>query len=163
MELLNARIIPTQHGMETYLDIPNKITVADVHIPNSNSPFLELKIGIEYFRLSAEHYYDSQTNYFWLRIHPESNSITLLETDIQSLFSVKNDDEREATKELIGEWLINTNAFKQTIKRLINQKRAENGTTEEEFQEALKTSELLKKTLELKTEDILNANLEKYH
>lgn len=163
MELLNAKIIPTQQGMETYLDIPENITVADLNTPNRNNPFLDLKIGIEYYRLCDQHYYESEINFFWLRIHPESKSITLLETDIQSLFSVKNDSEKEATKELIGVWLINSHAFKQAIRQLINQKRAENVTTEQEIKETLQTIELLEKTLDLKTENILNASLEKYH
>lgn len=163
MELLNARIIPTHQGLETYLDMSNSITVEDLHMPTKNNPFLDLKIGIEYFRLSAEHYYNSEINYFWLRVHSKSNSITLLETDVQNLFGVKDPSEREATKELIGQWVINTDAFKQTISHLIDQMKMENASTEEEFREKTGNIELLEKVLELKTEDILKAKVEKYN
>jgi hypothetical protein len=162
MEVLDAKMIPTQHGLETYLDISNHIKMTDIHIPTIENPFFDIKIGMEYYRLTAEHYYDSQINYFWIRIDPDLNTIALLESDKQSLFGVKNLEEREATKELIGEWIINTQAFKHTIRQLINEKKKEDVTTEEEIRETVRTIELLEKTLELKTEDILKANIESF-
>ncbi len=47
------------------------------------------------------------------------SSVTLRETKTESLFAVKNKFERDATKELVGEWLIKINAFKQVINDLI--------------------------------------------
>lgn len=162
MGILDAKMIPTQHGLETYLDISNHVKVTDIHIPTIENPFFYIKIGVEYYRLTEEHYYDSQVNYFWIRIDPDLSSIVLLESDKQSLFGVKNLDEREATKELIGEWIINTQAFKHNIRQLIDEKKKENVTTEEEIRETVRTLELLEKMLELKTEDILKANVESF-
>ncbi len=163
MEVLDAKMINTKFGIETYLDINNLIEIEEVNIPTSESPYFDLKIRVKYYRLRKENYYDSLTNYFWIRVHPDLNSLTLLETDIQSLFSVKDREEREATKELIGEWMIHTNAFKRKIKELIKEKREANFLTEEEIREALETIGLLEKALELKPEEVISANIEAYN
>ncbi|WP_077620275.1 hypothetical protein [Bacillus sinesaloumensis] len=160
-QILDAKIINTKYGLETYLDIEKNVHIADLKIPTVDSPFFEIKIGIEYYRLIDQNYYDSQVNYFWLRIHPEMKTITLLEPKVQNIFSIKNVNERIATKELIGEWLINTNAFISAIKNLIIKKKSKNVVTEEEIRETVRTIELLEKTLELETEDILKAEVKK--
>ncbi|MEH7381096.1 hypothetical protein V7138_11550 [Bacillus sp. JJ1533] len=90
------------------------------------------------------------------------NTISLLEPEIQNIFSIKDVNERAATKRLIGEWLINTNAFRSSIKNLINEKKSENVVTEADIRETLRTIELLEKTLELETEDILKADVKRY-
>ncbi|MFS0820882.1 hypothetical protein [Bacillus sp. 1P02SD] len=161
MQILDAKVIDTKSGMETYLDIQKNVHVADLRISTEYSPFFDIKIGIEYYRLIEQNYYDSQVNYFWIRIHPEMNTIALLEPEIQNIFSIKDVNERVATKKLIGEWLINTNAFKSSIKNLIKEKNTENVVTEKDIRETLRTIELLEKTLELKTEDILKAEVKK--
>jgi hypothetical protein len=161
MQVLDAKMIDTKSGLETYLDIQKNVHVADLQIPTVDSPFFDIKIGIEYFRLIDQNYYDSQVNYFWIRIHPEMNTITLLEPEVQNIFSIKDVNERVATKKLIGEWLINTNAFKSTIKELIEEKKS-NVVTEADIRETLRTIELLEKTLEIETEDILKADVKRY-
>nr|WP_309101382.1 hypothetical protein [Fredinandcohnia onubensis] len=160
-QILDAKIINTKYGLETYLDIQKNVYIADLKTPTVDSPFFDIKIGIEYYRLIDQNYYDSQVNYFWLRIHPEMKTITLLEPEIQNIFSIKDVNERVATKKLIGEWLIKTNAFKSSIKNLIKEKKSANVVTEKDIRETLRTIELLEKTLELKTEDILKAEVKK--
>ncbi|MBM4764616.1 hypothetical protein [Bacillus sp. B15-48] len=162
MNVLDAKIIHTHYAMETYLDMSNHIRITDLQL-SQEERFFEMKIEIEYYRLKPQHYYDRQTNYFWLRMYPELNTVVLLETDRQSLFGVKDKDEQEATKEMIGEWLINTHAFKHAIRQLIKQKKAENVISENEIQETLTTIQFLEEILELKTEDILKANVERYN
>ncbi|MEH7224046.1 hypothetical protein V7112_09565 [Bacillus sp. JJ1566] len=161
MQVLDAKMIDTKSGLETYLDIPKNVHVADLHVPTEDSPFFDIKIGIEYYRLIDQNYYDNQVNYFWIRIHPEKNTITLLEPEIQNIFSIKDVNERVATKKLIGEWLINTNAFKSSIKTLIKEMKSKNVVTEKDIRETVRTIELLEKTLDLKTEDILRAEVKK--
>ena len=53
---------------------------------------------------------------------PDFTSIALKETETESLFSVKSEDERAATKELIGEWFIQSNSYKQSIQESIEMK-----------------------------------------
>lgn len=54
-----------------------------------------------------------------IHMNTDMSSVTLRETKTESLFAVKTKFERDATKELVGEWLIKINAFKQVINDLI--------------------------------------------
>lgn len=161
MNVMDAKIISTQYGLETYLDVVKSVDVRDLHYPTETEPFYEITVGIEYFLLKKERYYDSRKNYFRIRMDSDFDSVTLVETKMESLFAVKNEGERDKTKELVGEWLIKTNAFKQVINELIDQKKMENIQTEGDIQVVLGTKRFLEKLLEIKTEDILNTNVER--
>ncbi|MDW4509522.1 hypothetical protein R7236_14050 [Priestia megaterium] len=123
MNVMDAKIISTQYGLETYLDVVKSVDVRGLHYPTETEPFFEITVGIEYFLLKEERYYDSRKNFFRIRMNSDFGSVTLVETKMESLFAVKNAGEKDATKELIGEWLIKTQAFKQVINELIVQKK----------------------------------------
>lgn len=159
MSLLNAQVLETQYGLETYIDEKGKIEVDDLHIPSESSYDYELKIGVEYFLLRDKHY-TIEKNFFWLRMDADFRSVTLAETEMESLFAVKSESERKATKALIGEWLIHTNAFKQAITERIEKQKTENVTTEEEIRVIIENNKFLEKLLYLKAEDIENAMIE---
>lgn len=161
MNVMDAKIISTQYGLETYLDVLKGVDVRDLHYPTETELFYEITVGIEYFLLKEGSYYDSRKNYFRIRMDSDFSSVTLVETKTESLFAVKNEGERDTTKELVGEWLIKTHAFKQVINELIVQKRMENVQTEEDIQVVLGTIRFLEKLLEIKTEDILSTNVER--
>ncbi|WP_233522634.1 hypothetical protein [Peribacillus glennii] len=82
-------------------------------------------------------------------MNADMSCMRLRETKTESLFAVKNKFERDATKELVGEWLIKTNAFNQVINDLIQQKKMENVQTEEDIQIVLGTLRFLDKLLKL--------------
>ncbi|CAH0346676.1 hypothetical protein [Bacillus sp. CECT 9360] len=161
MNVMDAKIINTQYGLETYLDIVENIDVKELHYPTEIDHFYEIMLGVEYFLLREEKYYDSEKNYFRIRMNSDFSSITLKETKTESLFAIKNEFERIATKELVGEWLIKTTAFKQVIDGLILQKKMENVQTDEDIQKVLGTIRFLEKLLEIKTEDVLSAVVER--
>ncbi|EZH64211.1 hypothetical protein HNR44_001681 [Geomicrobium halophilum] len=144
----------------TRLICVNSVKVSDI-ITIEIDPYYEIILGIEYFLLREEKYYDSQKNYFRIRMNSEFSSITLRETKTKSLFAVKNEYERDATMELVGEWLIKTNAFKEVINELIQKKKMENVQTEEDIQIVLGTTRFLEKLLKIKTEEILSAVVER--
>ena len=102
MNVLDAKIIPTARGLEIYLDVEKSIKIKDIHIPTMNSPFYEIQFGIEYFLLREKKYYDSEMNYFSIRMNHDFSLITFKEPETESLFAVKNEDEKEATKK--GPW-----------------------------------------------------------
>ncbi len=95
-----------------------------------------------------------------MRMNSDLNAITIIETKRESLFAVKNEFERSATKELIGEWLIKSNAFRKVLNDLIADKKMENVKTEENI---IGTIRFLEKLLEITTEDILSARVERSH
>ncbi|WP_419888342.1 hypothetical protein ACN6MT_23730 [Neobacillus niacini] len=159
MNVMDAKIISTQYGLETYLDVVNSVDVRDLHYPTETRLFYEITVGIEYFILKEERYYDSRKNYFRIRMDSDFGFITLVETKTESIFAVKNEGKRDTTKELVGKWLIKTDAFKQVINELIVQKKMENVKTEGDIQVVLGTIRFLEKLLEIKTEDILSTNV----
>ncbi|NEW00600.1 hypothetical protein GYH73_001840 [Bacillus megaterium] len=161
MNVLDARIINTYRGLETYLDSRENVEIKKIQIPTQNHPFYEIQFGIEYFLLRKEKYYDRQRNYFIIQMKPDFTSITLKETETESLFSVKSKDERETTKVLIGEWFIQSNGYKQSIQELIERIRKEEISTEEDINQKLKTINFLKKVSYLTSNDIQNAPIKK--
>ena len=161
MNVLDAKIIPTVRGLEIYLDVEKSIKIKDIHILTMDSPFYEIQFGIEYFLLREKKYYDSEMNYFSIRMNHDFSLITLKEPEIESLFAVKNEDEQEATKKLLGEWFIKTNNYKESINEFAKKVKQENVYTDEDIQHKLKTLKFLEKLLELTTEDIELAPVEK--
>jgi len=160
MDLLNTKAIKTTHGFELYVDLIKNINIKELSIPTVTNPFYEVKFEVDYLLLEEHKYYDLQQNYFWIVMDENLSSITLKEPEMQSLFGVKNEEEREATKQLLGEWLIKTTAYKKTITRYLNEFEQHNIDIEEN-QSAKKTVQFLKKLLELKTTDIEKALIEK--
>ncbi|MGC9933454.1 hypothetical protein [Priestia aryabhattai] len=160
MDLLNAKGIKTTHGFELYVDLIKNVNIKELSIPTVTNPFYEVKFEIDYLLLEEHRYYDYQQNYFWIVMNENLSLITLKESEMQSLFGVKNEEEREATKQLLGEWLIQTIAYKKAITRYLNEIE-QNNTKIEENQRVKKTKMFLKKLLELKTMDIEKALIEK--
>lgn len=160
MNLLNAKAIKTTHGLELYVDLIENINIKELHIPTVSKPYYEIKFEIDYFLLEEHKYYDHQQNYFWIVMSENFSSTILKESETQSLFAVKNEKERKATKQLLGEWLIKTSAYKKAITRYLNELE-EQSTKMEENQHAKKLTIFLKKLLELKTIDIEKALIQK--
>ncbi|MGC9934531.1 hypothetical protein [Priestia aryabhattai] len=161
MNVLDAKVIHTHQGLETYLDSGENVVIKKIQIPTQNHPFYEIQLGIEYFLLRKEKYYDRQRNYFIIQMNPDFTSIVLKETETESLFSVKSEDERKATKALIGEWFIQSNSYKQSIQESIERLRKEEISTEEDINQKLKTINFLKKVSYLTLSDIQNAPIKK--
>lgn len=161
MKLLDAKVINTMQGLELYIDAVHNIEIKDIHTPTIDSPFYEVQFGIQYFLLRQERKYSSQRNYFSIRMNYDFSSITLRETETESLFAVKSEDEREATKELLGEWLLKTNNYKESIHEYIRKVEQEEVYTVEDIQQKVETIKVLAKLLELTSEDIGQASVEK--
>ncbi|WP_342048528.1 hypothetical protein [Bacillus sp. OTU530] len=161
MSLLDAKVINTVHGLELYLDVAENIEIKELHVPTMDSPFYEVQFGIEYFLLREGKYYCSQVNYFNLCMNHDFSLITLKETEMKSLFAVKSENERASTKKLLGEWFIKTSSYKESINERIKKVRKEDVCTTEDIQYKIETIKFLEKLLELTTENIESAPVEK--
>ncbi|MED4072907.1 hypothetical protein [Priestia endophytica] len=162
MKVLDAKIISTSHGLETYLDLIENSEIKKIHLPTTNNPSYEIQFGIKYFLLKDKKYYDSNKNYFYICMSSNFSSISLKETHIESLFAVKNKEERETTKKLLGEWFIKTNTYKESINKLINKIKTENLCTEVDNQNKTEKIKFLKKLLKLTTKDLEDASIERH-
>jgi len=160
MNVLDAKVITTIAGLEIYLDVMETSEIRKVCIPNIDDPFYEVQFGIKYFLLRKEKYYDSHRSYFSICMNNDYTRITLQEPETESLFAVKSQNERQATQNLLGEWFIKTNAYKESIKEVIKEVKKENVYTEEDIQHTVETVRFLEKLLKLTSSDIQNAPLE---
>ena len=161
MKLLDAKVISTVQGLEIYSDLVKNIEIKELHVPTIDSPFYEVQFGIGYFLLRQAKSYNSQRNYFHICMNSDFSMITLKETETESLFAVKNEDERAATKKLLGEWFVKTKGYQESINKYIEKVKQENVYTDEDIQHKIKTINFLEKLLELTTEDIELAPVEK--
>lgn len=161
MNVLDAKVIDTVRGLEMYVDALEHIQIKELHIPTKNHPFYEIQFGIEYFLLRDSRYYDSQINYFGICMSEDFSVITLKETETQSLFAVKSEDEREATKNLLGEWFIKTSHYQEVIHERIENVKAEDVYTEQEIRHNIEVITFLERLLAVTTEDIQAAIVEK--
>lgn len=160
MTVLDAKVINTDYGLETYLDVVNNIEVKQLVSPTIHDSYYGITIGINYFRLREGNYYCRERNYFKLCMSTDLTSITLIETEKESLFAVKSSSERGATLELVGGWLIHTHAFKEAINELINAINDNNEGLEEHNK--IGTLKFLEKLLTLEKEDIISSNVREY-
>lgn len=160
MSLLDAKGIQTTHGVELYVDLVKNVNIKELLIPTVNNPFYGVKLEIDYLLLKEhkhyEHHYEHQKNSFWIVMDENLSSITLKEPEMESLFAVKNEEEREATKQLLGEWFIKTIGYKTAITQILTEFE-QNNLDMKENEDTKKTIQFLKKLLELKTADIVNA------
>ncbi|AKO93013.1 hypothetical protein [Priestia filamentosa] len=160
MSLLDAKGIHTTHGVELYVDLVKNVNIKELLIPTVNNPFYGVKLEIDYLLLKEhkhyEHHYEHQKNSFWIVMDENLSSITLKEPEMESLFAIKNEEEREATKQLLGEWFIKTTGYKAAITQNLTEFE-QNNSDMKENEGTKKTIQFLKRLLELKTADIVNA------
>jgi len=161
MNLLDAKVVNTVYGLEVYLDLAENIEIKEIHVPTIDSPFYDVQFGIEYFLLREGRYHSSHRNYFHICMNHDFSLITLKETETESLFAVKSENERAATKKLLGEWFIQTKGYKEYLSECIAKVKREDVCTTEDIQNKIETIKLLEKLLELTTEDIEQAPVEK--
>ncbi|MFP3122030.1 hypothetical protein OH784_04430 [Ectobacillus funiculus] len=161
MNLLDAKVIHTVYGLEIYLDVVKNIEIKEIHTPTIDSPFYEVQFGIEYFLLRNEKHYNSLRNYFCICMNQDLSLITLKETETESLFAVKSEDERAATKKLLGEWFIKTSSYKEVINERIKKVKKEDVCTGADIQYNIETIKFLGKLLELTTEELELAPIER--
>lgn len=157
MELLDAQVINTQYGLEIYLDNIDNVKVKALYAPDSDNEPYEIMIGVKYFLL-RDRYYETKENYFWININND-NVVMLKESNTESLFAVKSEGEREATKDLIGKWLIKTNNFKHAVIDSIEEQKRENVQSEVDITQVTNRINFLEKVLQIKTEDIERASI----
>ncbi|MGW9018591.1 hypothetical protein, partial [Priestia megaterium] len=152
MELLDAQVINTQYGLEIYVDNIDNVKVKALYAPDLDNEPYEIMIGVKYFLL-RDRYYETKENYFWININND-NVVMLKESNTESLFAVKNESEREATKDLIGKWLIKTNTFKHAVIDSIEEQKKENIQSEIDITQVTNRINFLERVLQIKTEDI---------
>lgn len=154
MNTVDAKIIKTQYGSEVYVDDVEHINFKSIHAPKVNQPLYRIEFEIGYFLLKEHRYYEYEKNYFWLAVSENFSKLTIQEPDMESLFGAKSEDERKATKALLSQWLIHTEAYKKQLNQHINDCKKSNDTNEG-------ITAVLEKLLTISAADIEQARIEK--
>jgi hypothetical protein len=154
MNTVDAKIIKTQYGSELYVDDVEHINFKSLHAPEANQPLYRIEFEIGYFLLKEHRYYEYEQNYFWLAVSEDFSKLIIQEPDMESLFGAKSEEERKATKELLSQWLIHTEAYKNLLKQHINDCKKSDETNQD-------ITAVLEKLLSVSAADIEQAPIEK--
>ncbi|RDW16081.1 hypothetical protein CWR48_18015 [Oceanobacillus arenosus] len=156
MNVMDAKVINTKYGLEMYVDDIQSVEIKEVHSPTIENPFYEVRIGVEFLLMKDQKYFNKMENDFWISMSPDFQSVKIKETEKKNIFALKNDKEKEATRELVGEWLIKTDSYKHAIMERINQQA-------DMKNDLSNTDYFLKNLLYLDSNDIKDALIEHYN
>lgn len=150
MNMVDAKVINTKYGLEMYCDKDSSVVINEVHSPTIKNPYYEVLIEVEYLVMKNQKDMYPMKNYFWISMCEDSQTVKIKETEMGNLFALKDSGEREATKEMVAEWLFKTESFKKAIIKW-RQERHTVQPKEEQFLDNL---------LYLSTENFKNAFIE---
>jgi hypothetical protein len=145
MNLLESKVIQTQFELEIFIDNDSNIKLLEVELPKRNSNEYKLLIGLDFIRLRDNKYYGTKTGCFGLSVDRDSRTISLFEPEYQSIFSIKNKQEKEAALELIEYVLTASPSFKQKKLKLMKQLKQVDVLSEKDVIEVKEKLSLIEK------------------
>ncbi|MBV7509113.1 hypothetical protein KW850_28395 [Bacillus sp. sid0103] len=154
MNLLESKVIQTKSEKEIYIDQNTNIEISSIQYPDKTYPYYEIMVGLELIRIRANEYYGTKKAYFGIRITEDLQSMIIFGPDQQSIFASKNDEEKDAAKELINYLLIESLNFKQLVMTMIRNLKTENGIFEKEISKLKEKEAILEKLLKVTYEDV---------
>lgn len=81
---------------------------------------------MDLIRIRDHEYYGTRKSYVNIRVTEDLQSLFVVEPDVQSIFAVKNKQEKEAAIELIHYLLVESHTFKQVVTEMIGNLKKEN-------------------------------------
>ena len=152
--MLESKVIQTRFEKEIFIDEKSNIEMNGYRSPDKNKPFYEFMIGLNLIRIRDNDYYGSKKSYVTIRISEDLQSLFVLEPDLQSIFAIKNKQEKEAAIELIHYLLVDSQTFKQVVSEMISNLKRENVVNVFEVKEANIKLAVLERLLYVRNEDI---------
>jgi hypothetical protein len=152
--MLNSKVIQTRYEKEIFIEEKSTININGFHILDKNTPFYEFMIGLDLIRIRDNEYYGTKKSYVSIRISEDLQSLFVLEPDVQSIFAIKNKQEKEATMELIQYLLVDSQTFKQVVSEMISNLKKVNIVNGFEIKELKAKLALLERLLNISDEDI---------
>jgi hypothetical protein len=154
MNMLESKVIQTRFEKEIFIEEKSNIEINEFRTFDKNTPFYEFMIGLNLIRIRDNEYYGNKTSYVNIRISEDLQSLFVLEPDLQSIFAIKNKQEKEATIELIQYLLVDSQTFKQVVSEMISNLKRENVVNGFEVKEANAKLAILDRLLNVSNEDI---------
>ncbi|MBV7509138.1 hypothetical protein KW850_28550 [Bacillus sp. sid0103] len=154
MSLLESKVIQTQIEKEIFIDNISNMEIESINYPKKGFPFYEFMVGLDLMRIRENEFYGTEKRYFGIRTSVDFQSITVFEPNQQSIFAVKNKQEKQDAIELIEHVLIESPNFKHLVMAMINDIQQANIICEEEIKELKTKLELLERLLKIRYEDV---------
>ncbi|MEH6993218.1 hypothetical protein V7075_10920 [Neobacillus drentensis] len=154
MNMLESKVIQTRFEKEIFIEEKSTININGFRSLDKNTPFYEFMIGLDLIRIRDNEYYGTKKSYANIRISEDLQSLFVLEPDVQSIFSIKNKQEKEAAIELVQYLLVDSQTFKQEVSEMISNIRKENVVNGFEVKDAKAKLDVLERLLNVSNEDI---------
>ncbi|WP_066253106.1 hypothetical protein [Neobacillus drentensis] len=154
MNMLESKVIQTRFEKEIFIEEKSNIEINGFHTLDKNTSFYEFMVGLDLIRIRNNEYYGNKTSYVNIRISEDLQSLFIIEPDVQSVFAIKNKQEKEAAIELIHYLLVDSQTFKQVVSEMISNIKRENVVNVFEVKEANIKLAVLERLLNVSNEDI---------
>lgn len=152
--MLESKVIQTRFEKEIFIEEKSNIEINEFRTLDKNTPFYDFMVGLELIRIRDNEYYGNKTSYVNIRISEDLQSLFVLEPDLQSIFAVKNKQEKEAAIELIHYLLFDSQTFKQVVSDMISNLRKVNVVSSLEIKELKTKLAVLERLLNVSEEDV---------
>ncbi|MBS4211780.1 MULTISPECIES: hypothetical protein [Neobacillus] len=154
MNMLESKVIQTRFEKEIFIDKKSNIVINGFRSLDKSTSYYEFKIGLDLIRIREDEYYGTKKSYVSIRISEDLQSLFIIEPEIQSIFAVKNKQEKEAAIELIRYLLVESQSFKHMVTDMINNLKKENVFTGLEMKELKVKLAVLERLLNVSDEEI---------
>ncbi|WP_155928825.1 hypothetical protein [Bacillus sp. UNC41MFS5] len=154
MTMLESKVIQTRFEKEIFIAEKSNIEINMFRTLDKNNPFYEFMVGLDLIRIRDNEYYGNKTSYVTIRISDDLQSLFVIEPDVQSIFAIKNKQEKEAAIELIHYLLIDSQTFKEVVSDMIRNLKSDNVVNVYEVKEATTKLAVLERLLNIRNEDI---------
>ncbi|MDQ0976757.1 hypothetical protein QFZ31_006809 [Neobacillus niacini] len=154
MNMLESKVIQTRSEKEIFIEEKSNIELNEFRTLIKNTPFYEFMIGLDLIRIRDNEYYGNKKSYVTIRISEDLQSLFVLEPDLQSIFAVKDKQEKEAAIELIQYLLVNSQTFKQVVSEMISNLKKINIVNGFEVKEVKAKLAVLERILNVSEEDV---------
>jgi len=152
--MLESKVIKTRFEKEIFIAEKSNIEINMFRTLDKNNPFYEFMVGLDLIRIRDNEYYGNKTSYVTIRISDDLQSFFIIEPDVQSIFAIKNKQEKEAAIELIHYLLIDSQTFKDVVSDMIRNLKSDNVVNVYEVKEATTKLAVLERLLNIRNEDI---------
>ena len=152
--MLESKVIQTRFEKEIFIEEKSNIEIIEFRTINKNIPFNEFMVGLNLLRIRDNEYYGIKKSYVTIKISEDLQSLFVIEPDVQSIFAIKNKQEKEAAIELIHYLLVDSQAFKQVVSEMISNLKRENVVNLFEVKETNAKLAVLERLLNVSNEDI---------
>ncbi|WP_144548109.1 hypothetical protein [Bacillus sp. X1(2014)] len=154
MTMLESKVIQTRFEKEIFIEEKSNIEINMFRTLDKNNPFYEFMVGLDLIRIRDNEFYGNKTSYVTIRISDDLQTLFVIEPDVQSIFAIKNKQEKEAAIELMHYLLIDSQTFKEVISEMIRNLKSDNVVNVYEVKEATTKLAVLERLLNIRNEDI---------